>query len=128
MHMLRPGPIQGYLRRVNYIPSTVTVKMNTCGKTHKVTAALRDDGDIDITIESDCEKIQDYGRRLQRITPMDAMDFSSSRINDPEVRGNISAPCLITSAVFDVSWMELGLLSKNLCNKVKTNSLDFTSQ
>ncbi|MFA6719471.1 MAG: hypothetical protein WCS15_10360, partial [Prevotella sp.] len=30
------------------ISSTVTVKMNTCSRTHKVTATLRDDGNIDI--------------------------------------------------------------------------------
>lgn len=107
------------------ISSTVTVKMNTCSKTHKVTATLRDDGDIDIHIDSDCQKIQDYGKRLERITVMDAIDFSSSKVNAPEIRGDISPPCLITSAIFDVAWMELGMLSKNLCKKVKENTIEF---
>lgn len=103
--------------------STVMVKMNTCGKTHRVTASLRPDGIIDIRIESDCPNVEQYARNLTEITSEDAVSFAGSRIVDPEIRGPLSAPCLCPNAVFDAAWMELGLLSKGLCSKVHSNEL-----
>ncbi len=103
--------------------STVIVKMNTCSKTHKVTVFLRDDGDLDVSIESDCPHVQEYAKKLTRITMDDAASFIGSRIVDPEVRMSLSAPCLCPNAVFDAAWMELGMLSKSLCTKVHNNEI-----
>lgn len=103
--------------------STVVVKMNTCSKTHRVTATLRPDGDLDIEIVSDCPNVQQYARSLTRITMDDAVSFTGSRIVDPEVRGPLSAPCLCPNAVFDAAWQELGMLSKGLCRQVHTNEI-----
>lgn len=97
--------------------------MNTCGKTHRVTASLRPDGDLDIEIESDCPNVQHYAEHLTRITMDDAVSFAGSRIVDPDVRGPLSAPCLCPNAVFDAAWMELGMLSKSLCQKVHSNEI-----
>ena len=105
--------------------TTVIAKMNTCGKTNKVTAELQEDGTIKIDIESDCPNIQAYNENLVFITMDDAIDFNGSKINLPEIRGAMSAPCLTPNAVFDASWVELGMLSKNLIKSVERNTLEF---
>ena len=98
--------------------STVIVKMRTCDKTHKVVAELRDDGDVDIRITSDCDKARQFGERCTRVSLNDVTDFYGSRVNSEEVRGNLWIQCLLPIGVFDAAWMELGMLSKNLCKKV----------
>ncbi|MCK9323070.1 MAG: hypothetical protein M0P07_03835 [Candidatus Methanomethylophilaceae archaeon] len=107
------------------MPSTVISKMNTCSKTSKVTVTLREDGDLDVKIVSDCPHIQEYAEKLTKITAEDAVDFSKSKIQDPNIRSSVSAPCLTPNAVFDAAWMELGMLSKSLVKKVENNNLDF---
>ena len=103
--------------------STVIVKMNTCSKTHKVTVSMRDDGNLDVDIVSDCPHVQEYAENLKIISMDDAVSFSGSKIVDPEVRQSLSAPCLCPNAVFDAAWMELGMLSKGLCKQVGKNEL-----
>ena len=103
--------------------SIVKVNMNTCSKKHKVTVTLRDDGDLDVVIETDCPHVREYAEKLTRITMDDAASFSGSRIVDPDVRASLSAPCMVPNAVFDAAWKELGMLSETLCKKVKRNEL-----
>ncbi len=43
--------------------SKVIVKMRTCGRTHNVIAKLREDGDVDIKITSDCEYAKQFAER-----------------------------------------------------------------
>ncbi len=105
------------------MPSTVVVKMNTCNKTHRITASLREDGNIDIDIKSDCPNIQDYAERLKVISIEDATKFVGSKIIDPEVRPMVSVPCLCPIGVYDAAWQEIGMLSKNLCAKVGSNEV-----
>lgn len=99
------------------------VKMNTCSKTHKVTVSMREDGDLDVDIETDCPNVKIYADRLKVISVQDATDFAGSRIVDPEVRASLSAPCLCPNAVFDAAWMELGMLAKGLCGRVHSNEI-----
>ena len=103
--------------------SVVQVNMKTCNKTHKITVSLREDGNLDVDIVSDCANIQAYAKKLTMITVEDASSFVGSKIVDPEIRGPLSAPCLVPSAVFDAAWMELGMLSKNLCKKIHSNEV-----
>ena len=105
------------------MPSTVVVKMNTCSKTHRITVSLRDDGNLDVDIQSDCKNIQIYASKLKVISIEDASSFAGSKIVDPEIRASVSAPCLCPNGVFDAAWMELGMLSKNLCAKVGGNEI-----
>ena len=76
------------------MPSTVIVKMNTCSKTHKVTVSMRDDGNLDVDIQTDCKNVQHYADHLKLITIDDATNFNGSKIIDPDIRGPLSAPCL----------------------------------
>lgn len=103
--------------------STVVVKMNTCSKIHRITVSLREDGDLDVSIKSDCKNVQAYAEGIQKMTMDDATDFCNSVLNRPEYRSILSVPCLVPSGIFDAAWIELGLLSKSLCESVGSNEV-----
>ncbi|MGN0099152.1 MAG: DUF6951 family protein [Candidatus Methanomethylophilaceae archaeon] len=103
--------------------SKVTVKMNTCSKTHHITVSMRDDGNMDVKIVSDCPNVQEYARRLTEIDMEDVTSFSGSKVVDPVCRETLSVPCLVPIGVFDAAWMELGLLSKSLGKKAHSNEV-----
>lgn len=104
--------------------SKVTVNMRTCSKTHSITVSMRDDGyTMDVNIVSDCAHVQEYAKRLTEITMDDTFDICTSKINCPEVRHGLSAPCLCPIGVMDAAWMECGMLSKNLCRRMKCNDV-----
>lgn len=105
--------------------NTSIAHMKTCSKTNKVTVSMRDDGDLDVKIVSDCPHVQEYARRLTRISVDDVVSFKGSKVVDPEIRATLSVPCLTPIAVFEAAWLELGMLSKNLCNNVKENTVSF---
>jgi len=105
--------------------TSVNVNMRVCDKTCRITASHRSDGD-DIVIVSNCDKLQQLGEALHEGVSMnDIMDVYSSRIMTPEVRGNVCYECLAIPAVFNVCWLEEGMISKNLARKCGSNSVDF---
>lgn len=108
--------------------STVTVHMNTCSKTSKVTASIRDDGTIGVKIVSDCKNVQDYADKLTSVTMDDIVVFNGSKVVDPEVRASLSVPCLVPNAVFDAAWMEAGMLSKSLARRARENNVTFEKE
>lgn len=103
--------------------STIFVNMNTCGRTAKVTVSKREDGDLDVRIESDCQNIQEYARRLTRMTEMDVIDFSNSIVNRAGVRDSLTATCLCPLGVIYAASMELGMMSKRLGQSVHADEI-----
>lgn len=84
---------------------------------------MRDDGNMDVKIVSDCPNIQEYARNLTEISADDAMDFGRGKINDPDIRASMSATCLCPLGVVNAAWKEMGMLSKSLCKKVHSNDI-----
>ena len=105
------------------MPSTVIVNMRTCSHVHRITVSKRDDGDYDVSIESDCPNVQEYAENLKVITDDDLIDMCTSRIHDPEVRHALSATCLCPVGVMNAAWKEAGMLSKTLCSRVHSNDI-----
>lgn len=103
--------------------SVTVVKMNVCSKTHRIEVSMRDDGDLDVCIESDCRNVQEYARRLTRMTMNDATDFCGSIVNNPEVRAPLSTTCLCPMGVLAAAWKELGMVSKTICMKAHSNEI-----
>ena len=97
--------------------------MNTCNKNHKITVSMREDGDLDVNIVSDCKNVQEYAKNINVIGMSDLMDRHSSKILDPSNSAMLSTPCLVQQGVLDAAWMEVGILSKSLCNKVHSNEV-----
>ncbi|MCQ2086335.1 MAG: hypothetical protein MJY54_02810 [archaeon] len=105
--------------------NTVVAHMRTCSKTNKVTVSMRGDGNLDVRIVSDCPNVKDYAEKLKIISVNDVVNFSGSKVVDPDIRSSLSVPCLTPIAVFEAAWLELGMLSKNLSENVGFNSVTF---
>ena len=105
--------------------NTVIAHMKTCSKTNKVTVWTKDDGSLGVKIVSDCPHVRDYAKKLTEISIDDVVSFAGSKVVDPDIRASLSVPCLTPIAVFEAAWLELGMLSKNLVNNVKENSVTF---
>ncbi len=105
--------------------SIVTANMRTCDKTTKVEASMQEDGTVRIKIITNCDHVKEYAKQLTDLTLEDLTDFSKSKVVDPKVRASMSPPCIVPNAVFNAAWMETGMLSKRMAQKVKENSLFF---
>lgn len=105
------------------MPSTVIVKMNTCGKTSRITVSMRDDGDMDVKITTDCKNVQGYADRLTKVGMSDITDRHGSVILDPDVAATLSATCLVQSGVLSAAWIEVGMLSGATCKRVHGNEV-----
>lgn len=103
------------------MPSTTIAVMNACEKSAKVTVSMREDGDMDVLIESDCDLVRAYGERLSWISPEDVYGFERSRINSDEIRGNLTPNCIVPNAVYNAAFLEMGLLTKSLAKKSHDN-------
>ncbi len=103
--------------------SRTTVNMRTCSHVHHIEVTMREDGNFDVHIESDCPHVMQYAERIGVLTMDDAVDFSTSRINDPEVRKPLSGTCLSPLGVMNALWMECGMLSKNMCKRAGSNDI-----
>jgi len=108
--------------------SKITVKMNTCEKTHVITGSMNADGNVDISIESDCKNIQEFNERLRYLTMTDVTDYYNSRLIDKEIRGSLGHVCLIINAVTHAAWMEFGLLSERHAKNAKKNSVIYIDE
>ena len=105
--------------------STVDVDMKSCDRKARVTVSMRDDGDLDVSIESDCEVVRGYAERLKRITAMDVYGFEHSVINKDEVRGQLTPTCLVPSAVYSAAFLEMGMMTESLARKKGRNCIEY---
>lgn len=109
--------------------ATVIVDMAFCDKKHKITAKLREDGDLDIHIASDCMHIREYAEKLgETITVMDVTDRNGSRVYDPEICSAASATCLVPPGIINAAWLELGMLSGSRAKQIHANCVRFTDE
>ena len=105
--------------------AVVKANMRVCDKTHIITAKKCADGDVEIRIESDCPKITSYGERIGKLSLLDIIDYKNSKINNSEIRGDVSPTCIAPTAIFNAAWLEMDMLSKTLAQRVKENSIEF---
>jgi len=104
--------------------SVIESNMSICDKKIKVTADKRDDGTIDIKIESDCQAIEGFSQSLTNVTMDDIMNFETSKINKEQVRGNMSMICVAPIMVYQAAWMELGMMSRRIYPKSGPITID----
>ena len=106
----------------------VEVNMHTCAKKHIIEVTMNDEGNLDVKIITNCPHVQEYADRLKEITLEDVTSFAGSKVVDPDIRATLSVPCLVPNAVFDAAWIEVGMLSKNLCNQAHNNEIILDGQ
>jgi hypothetical protein len=105
--------------------STVEVDMRMCGRKAKVTVSARDDGDLDVEMESDCEVVMGYASRLRTVSPEDVYGFQDSKINRDDIRGQLTPTCLVPNAIYSAAFLELGMATESLARKCGKNSVEY---
>ena len=105
--------------------STVDVDMRSCDRKARVKVTIRDDGDLDVDIESDCEVVRGYAERLKRISAMDVYGFEHSIINRDDVRGQLTPTCLVPSAIYSAAFLEMGMMTESLARKKGRNCIEY---
>ena len=108
--------------------ASVTVHQRTCGKIHRITVSMKEDGNYSVAISSDCPKVAEYGQRIGVITLDDLLTVSGSRAFNPDVKGDTSSTCLSGMGVLYAGWIEAGMLAGSLVKKVGSNSIAFSEE
>ena len=134
---IRPAPAGAFVFIFTYHPfiytehhvivmATVLVKMNFCSKTHKITVSMREDGDLDLIVDSDCPEVMTYAESLGgRLTMDDISDLRKSKIFDPDNLDKITMTCLAPNGLLSAAWLETGMMSKKMARDVKENVVSF---
>ena len=106
--------------------ATVVVNARFCDKVHRISAILRDDGDLDLKVESDCDHVMQYAENIGPvISMMDVTEREGSRIFDPENQKPLTMTCLAPIAILDAAWLELGMMSKNRALQIKSDEISY---
>ena len=106
--------------------ATVVVKARFCDKTHRVTVKMRDDGDLDLIVDSDCEHVALYGENIGPVISMaDVTDREGSRVFNPKVQEPLTLTCLAPIAILDAAWIEMGMMSKHRALEIKSDEICF---
>ncbi len=108
--------------------AVVNVRMNTCDRSMRIEVTRRDDGDLDVRIDSDCENVRMYASKLTRMTEMDVIDFSDSIVNRRGVRDPLTPTCLCPMGVVYAASMELGMLTERLARKAGRDCIEFSDE
>ena len=105
--------------------SKVRVDMSICSHKTLIEATAQDDGTVKVRIRSTCRDVRDFAKRLGPVGPDDYVDTRNSKIVQAASDARLTATCLIPTAVFNVIWVEVGMISKNLALKEKCISINF---
>lgn len=106
--------------------ATVVVKMKFCDKTHKIDVSMRDDGDLDVHIDTDCENVKAFAEKLGPVLTMaDVTEREGSKFSDPEILEPLTLTCLTVNGVMDAAWLEMGMLSKSRAKEVGSNEVSY---
>ena len=106
--------------------ATVTVDMRFCDKKSRITVTQREDGDLDLRIETDCESVRSYYKNLgDTLSIDDVTDKEGSRVFDTKVTEPLTMTCMTPLGIVNAAWLELGMLSKSRADKVGENTMIF---
>lgn len=99
--------------------------MKLCSHRTIITASAQSDGSVRVDFESDCEDVQEYAKRLKKVSQQDYTAVTGSRILDLAAQSGMTPTCLVPVGVFNACWMEVGMISKRLAKDVKSLCLHF---
>jgi hypothetical protein len=94
--------------------SKVMVKSGICGFETVIEAHDTGSGVVEIKIESQCKSVQTYAERLRSATTDDLVDWNGSKVLSLAAETGLTTTCLIPTAVFNVCWVEIGMISRKL--------------
>jgi len=105
--------------------SRVRVVTPICSHETWITAEMDGEERIKVHIESDCSNVMDYADRLQSVSMDDINELRGSRILTEAEGGILTPTCMVPVAVFNVCWVEAGLISKRLAVKEGSVAIEF---
>ncbi|NLX46702.1 MAG: hypothetical protein GXY70_00805 [Euryarchaeota archaeon] len=105
--------------------SRVRVVAPICSHDIWITAEMEGEDRLNVRIESDCSNVMDYAERLGTVTMDDISEMRGSRILTEAEGGVLTPTCLVPIAVFNVCWVEAGMISKRLAIKEGQISIQF---
>jgi len=105
--------------------ASVKVNMRLCDKTHIIKVTPGDDGMFNVDIETDCENVKEYVKRVAKISMDDITDMSGSKVMSYESTMMMTPTCLVPKGVLYAAWLEVGMISPSRAKQVKENSISF---
>ena len=94
--------------------SKVNVQSGICGFETSIEARDLGNGEVEINIVSQCKSVQTYAEKLRSASMDDLTDWPGSKVLDLAAKTGLTTTCLIPTAVFNVCWVEMGLISRKL--------------
>jgi hypothetical protein len=107
------------------LTSRVKVKMTVCDREHIIEVIQRDDGDFDLTVETQCDHVREFVEMLGTLSIVDLTDKKNSKVWECVKNARMSSTCLTPAAVINACWLEAGLLSKNLAKSRGSISVEY---
>lgn len=95
-----------------------------CDHTTYITAEATTEG-TKVHIKSGCKSVQHYGHLLKEVDMDDINELEGSKIMDLAVKAGLTPTCLVPVAVYNVCWMEQGMISKTLALSKKQIAIEF---
>lgn len=105
--------------------SRVRVDMSICDHKTLIDADLLADGTVKVKIRSTCRDVRDFGRMLGPIGLEDYVKTEGSKVIRLASEARLTPTCLVPTAVFNVVWMEVGMISKRHALKAKSIGIHF---
>ena len=98
--------------------SKVKVDMTLCSHETTIWTEGREDGSVEVSIESTCEEVRRYAGMLGLLSIEDYSELRNSIILEAAADACLTPTCLVPSGVYNACWAETGMISKNLARKV----------
>lgn len=105
--------------------SKVKVDMMLCSHETTIEAMDSGDGTIGLRFESSCEDVMHFASLLTSVSVDDYSKIAGSKIIDLAEKAGMTPTCLVPAAVYNVCWLEAGMISKNLVKQKKSISIHF---
>ena len=99
--------------------------MSICDHKTLIDADQQADGTVKVKIRSTCRDVRDFGRSLGPIGMEDYIGIKDSKIFQLASEARLTPTCLVPTAVFNVIWMEVGMISKRHALKSKSIGIHF---
>ena len=105
---------------------SIIVKSKFCDKTHRIDVSMKDDGDLSVHIDSDCDNVKDFAKLLgDTLTIPDVTVRELSKLFDPQITQPLTMTCLVPTGILDAAWLEMGMMSKSRAKLVKSDEISF---
>ena len=105
--------------------SRVRVDMTICAHKTLIDADMQEDGTLKVRIRSTCREVRRFGRLIQPLQKEDYLSLRDSSLMQWAHEANLTPTCLVPTGVFNVVWMEAGLISKRYAQNAKSICIFF---